>query len=164
MKARPHIKGLTFIEVMVAVVVLMAAVIGAMFYQYYTAMDAKKAMLHIKAGRLAVTMLEGWKGAGSQTDFDPLNDLGNGHFAEYVDLLGITSGSPGSTPAGMNNPVTVGGYNVTSGTVQYAVTLFYDDQDPDDNIPMALTALVEWPEQGHGDSNKSFCLTGYECY
>lgn len=164
MKAGPHIKGVTFVEVMVAVMVLMSAVLGAMLYQYYTAMDARKAMLHIKAARLAVTVLEGWKGAGSQIDFDPMNDLGNGHAAEYIDRLGITSGSPGSALSGMNNPETVGGYNITSEGVQYVVTLFYGDPDPDDNIPAALTALVEWPEQGYGGLIKSFVITGYECY
>lgn len=164
MKAKPHIKGATFVEIMVAVTVLLSAVLGAMLYQYYTAMDAKKAMLHIKAARLAVTVLEGWKGAGSKMDFDPLQDLGNGHAAEYIDRLGMTSGSSGSTPSGMNNPETVGGYNITSEGVRYAVTLFYEDLDDTDNIPAALTALVEWPEQGYGGLTKSFVITGYECY
>ena len=68
--------GTTLIEVMVAIMILVAAVLGATRYRYYTALDARRALLRIEASRLAVTMLEAWKGAGSETDFNPLLHLG----------------------------------------------------------------------------------------
>lgn len=170
MKAKPHTKraayGVTLIETMIAVAILLVAVTGATFYQYYTVLDAKKADLYVEATRLAVTMLEGWKGAGSETDFDPLLHLGNGNVEDCISNLGLTYGDAGQPPPGMSSPVTLGdvGYTITSGGIQYSVTLFYEDQDPDDNIPMVLNAFVKWPGRGHGDVDKSFSLTTYEGY
>ena len=170
MKAKPDTKraayGVTLVETMVAVAIILVAVTGATFYQYYTVLDARKADLHVEATRLAVTMLEGWKGAGSETDFDPYLYLGNGNAADCRGDLGLDYGAPSLPPPGMNSPVTLGdvGYTIISDGVQYSVTLFYEDQDPDDNVPMAINAFVKWPGRGHGDVDKSFSLTTYEGY
>ena len=93
MKAKRDAKratyGVTLIETMVAVAIILVAVTGAMSYQYYTVMDARKADLHMEAARLGLTFLEGWKGAGCTTDFDPQTDFANGQSAEFTAALGV---------------------------------------------------------------------------
>ncbi len=163
MKAKEHINGATLIEVMVTIVILLVAVIGATRYQYYTALDARKADLYMEAARLAVTMLEGWKGAGSTTDFDPASDYPAGFATGFAGSLGgISRAGTGAPPPGMSNAI--GEYLISSGNIEYTVTLSYEDDDPDDDIPRAVNAFVRWPEHGYGDVNKSFCLTSYEGY
>lgn len=74
--------GLTLVEVMVAIVVIMIAVIGAMGYQYHSALDARKADVQITAARLGSMLLYDWKGSGgysgySNYDVNDLTDFGD---------------------------------------------------------------------------------------
>ena len=167
MKYKLYIKrfghGLSLIEVMVAVVILLAAVIGATRYQYYTVLDAKKADLHMEATRLAVTMLEGWKGAGGEMTFDPLTNFGNGYTPSFKTNLALDRIGDGVVPMGMDS--CIGEYCITGDRATYLVTLSCVDVDMTDSIPKALNISVKWGEHGHdNDPDKSFSMTSYENY
>jgi prepilin-type N-terminal cleavage/methylation domain-containing protein len=70
--------GLTLIEVMLAVTVLVVGILGAMMFRYYSALDARKADVQVGAGRVALLILEGWKGAAGAvvpTGYNPAEDI-----------------------------------------------------------------------------------------
>ena len=166
MKFKLHIKrfrhGLSLIEVMVSILILLAAVVGATRYQYYTAMDARRADLYGQASRLAVTMLEGWKGAGGKVTFDPLVDFGNGYQPDFKTNMVLDRIGNGSPPAGMD--VAIGEYRIIADRATYHITLSYIDVDFPDDLPIALNVLVTWGERGHDDEHdKSLSITCYEC-
>ncbi len=169
MKAKPDTKraayGVTLVETMVAVAIILVAVTGATFYQYYTVLDARKADLRMEAARLGLTLLEGWKGAGSATDFDPQTDFANGQSAEFAAALGVWNDGDGDPPAGMN--AVCGKYAVTTENNTYFMILSYTDESVTDNIPMAMNVLVMWDPRGYrggnvADAGSSLGLTTYE--
>ena len=54
-------RGGTLVEVMMGVLVLMVVLIGVLNYQYFCALDARKSDVRVKASRLGLLLLEGWK-------------------------------------------------------------------------------------------------------
>lgn len=60
----------TLVEVMVAMVVLVIAVLGTSGYQYYAAGQARIAQAQITATRTAQLLLEDWKSTGGSEDYD----------------------------------------------------------------------------------------------
>lgn len=68
--------GMTLIEILVAVVVITVGVLGAMMYRYHSAMDARKADVQMGAGRVALLIIESWKGQFGSDTFDPSDDIG----------------------------------------------------------------------------------------
>lgn len=90
--------GLTLIEIMVAIVVIIVGVLGAVMYRYGAALDARKADVHVGASRVALLILEGWKGAAGAVDasgniaYFPHDDIPlNSEFDEGSDDITITS-------------------------------------------------------------------------
>ena len=63
-KRNTRVKGLTLIEIMVAVLIIAVAVISAASFRYYCVLDAKKADVQVTAGRLAWALLESWRSRG----------------------------------------------------------------------------------------------------
>ncbi len=68
--------GLTLIEIMVALTVIIVGVLGAMMYRYSSALGARKADVQVGAGRVGLLILEGWKGAGGRANYDPEAEIG----------------------------------------------------------------------------------------
>jgi len=63
--------GLTLIEIMIAMTTIAVGVLGAMMYRYHSALDARKADVQVGAERVALLILEGWKGAAGLDTYDP---------------------------------------------------------------------------------------------
>ena len=61
--------GITLIEVMVTIVVISIAVVGAAGYRYHSALNARRANVQITAARIALLMLESWKGQGGYSGY-----------------------------------------------------------------------------------------------
>ena len=74
---KKRISGLTLVEIMVGVVVIVVGVLGAAGHRYYSALDARKADTHITAARIGATLLETWKATGGSLTFDPTVELGS---------------------------------------------------------------------------------------
>ena len=59
---KPLRAGFSLVEVALAILILSILVSGAMSYHYFSARDVQKAEAEVVAGRLALLLLEGWKG------------------------------------------------------------------------------------------------------
>lgn len=61
--------GITLVEIMVTTVIIAVAVIGAAGYRYHSTLNARKADVQITAARLALLMLDSWKGQGGYSGY-----------------------------------------------------------------------------------------------
>jgi type II secretory pathway pseudopilin PulG len=128
--------GLTLIEVVVSMLVIMIIVIGAVSYMYASMWNARRAEVRITATRIGQLLLETWKvtgpvvnGVWNVTAFNPMVDFGpelpNNFQAAAVDLGGIGA--------------ELGDYQIQIDGVYYFVTLLYDNSQP-----RMLNARVAW--------------------
>lgn len=128
--------GLSLVEIMVAMSVMVIAIIGAMGFRYYCALDARKADIQVTAARLGSMFLEDWAGNGGRLDYDPTG------------LTGLTSFSVSSPQAGVSAPGgfnALGTYGITANGVNYHAVLSYIDETP--TVPRTLNVVVAWPHK-----------------
>jgi Tfp pilus assembly protein PilV len=137
--------GLTLIEVMIAMLIIMIIVIGAISYMYACMWNAKRADVRITAARIGQLLLETWKitghydtdGSGNQiwswnvTDFDPTDPAFN------LTLPGSFSNANDFDLSGIGTELD--DYTIIIDGVGYFVTLLFDD-----NQPRMLSARVGW--------------------
>jgi len=125
---------LTIVEVMVALSTILVVVIGALSFQYYCAVDAREADVRAGANRLALLLLEGWRGAGGRVDgpsaFNPVDEFGS----ILEDIRSSSVGLPGLSQE-------LGRYRVVLNRANYFVTLSYQDTI---GAPRTLSATVAW--------------------
>lgn len=145
--------GVTIVEIMVAIVIILVAVIGASGFRYYSALDARKADVKITAGRVGSLLLEGWIGTGGQLTYDPV--------AEYGTDMNISVSATG--PAVPTGFTLLDRYQVVANRANYYATLSYRDSTP--TQAGELNIFVAWL---HGyqagtvsSSDQSVKLTGY---
>ena len=112
--------GFTIIEVIVALAVILVIVIGALSFQYYCAADTREADVRAGANRLALLMLEGWRGSGGQV---PPSTAGFDPVAEFGSLVPISTTSIGLAGVGPE----LGKYKIVANRANYFVTLSYND-------------------------------------
>ena len=124
MKAIAQIRrrGFTIIEVIVALAGILVIVIGALSFQYYCAVDTREADVRACGNRLALLMLEGWRGSAGSNDFDPVS--------QFRPLLGYDNiGPSGVGLPGIGNERF---FKVVANRANYFVTLSYNDTvDPE---------------------------------
>lgn len=148
-KARKRRFGLTIVEVMVAAAVLIIAVIGASAFRYNSMLDVRKAEMEFNGGRLALLLLETWRGTGGSLAFDPVDHLS--------DDIEIGSGSTSLTVADFTE---YNAYSIASEEKDFEAALFYRDVDAG---LRALSVTVSW-QIGAGEEgplNDSVELTTY---
>ena len=112
--------GVTIVEIMVAIVVILVAVIGASGFRYYSALDARKADVKITAGRVGSLLLEGWIGTGGQITYDPVVEYG-------TDMNISVSATGPAVPTGFT---LLNSYQIVAGRANYYATLSYRDSTP----------------------------------
>jgi len=130
--------GMTFVEVMIAMLVLSFAVLGAAAYRYHAAADARRADVYVTGARLASLLLEDWKAhwedSGLTTpDYDPVVKFGS-------EIVISSSGSGPASPSGFTSYANGSGTVVADG-VTYYVTLSYLDTVAQ---PRTLNVRVAW--------------------
>ena len=135
-KRKKQNSGLSLIEVMVAISVMLIAVIGAMGFRYYCTLDARKADIQVTATRLASMLLEDWAGNGGSSDYDPTGLAGLTSFSVSGESVGTTA------PEGFN---ILGTYGIVASGVNYHAVLSYLNQTPD--VPRTLNVIVAWPHK-----------------
>lgn len=144
--------GLTLIEIMVAITVLVIAVIGTSGYRYYSALDSRKADAHIAAARIGLLLTESWRGVVGSENYDPVSHLGPD--------LAVTTDSGPDKPADFT---ILDSYKIVLNDVSYYTTLSWKDI----NVGLrALNIIVAWAPREHGeaefeDADKLFELTTY---
>ncbi len=123
--------GFTIIEVIVALAGILVIVIGALSFQYYCAVDTREADVRAGANRLALLMLEGWRGSAGSEDFDPL--------IEFGPLAAADGPLESIDPAGEDR------YMVVANRTNYFVTLYCnDDVSEPERILRTLSVTVAW--------------------
>jgi prepilin-type N-terminal cleavage/methylation domain-containing protein len=76
--------GLTLVEVMVVVLIIAVAVIGAMGFRFYCVRDAKLSDVQANAARIGSMILDNWKARGGDASYNPYT-----HFATFSSQLNI---------------------------------------------------------------------------
>lgn len=131
--------GLTLIEVMVSMLVIMIIVIGAVSYMYASMWNARRAEVRITAARIGQLLLETWKVTGpvdingdwNVAAFNPITDFG----PELPNNFQAAAIGPGGTGGGE-----LGNYQIQIDGVNYFVTLLYNNNSQ----PRMLNARVAW--------------------
>ena len=115
---KKRIAGLTLIEIMVSVVIIIVGVLGAAGYRYYCALDARKADIQITTARVGSMLLETWKATGGSSDFDPLT--------EFASELAITTNSVSLNELSGYNSLPCYSINI-DGSMYIAMLSYQDD-------------------------------------
>ncbi|KPL23525.1 MAG: hypothetical protein AMJ75_05900 [Phycisphaerae bacterium SM1_79] len=149
-------RGMTLVETLVAITILLIALIGTSTFRYNAALDGRKADAQTTAARIALMFCESWKGINGDVTYDPMNHLGSD--------LKITKGTDPANPIDFTP---LGSYIVAfddgDGVDDYMMTLSWKDVK---NGLRALNVIVSWASHEHeGDGNdvidKSFSITVY---
>jgi hypothetical protein len=132
--------------------VVAIAVIGTISLRYQSSIDARRAEVAMPASRLALMMVETWRGVAGTETFDPVSSLSS-------EITIEKSGGP-TEPAGYS---LLGTYKVQLNNVDYYTGLSYKDINA---VLRALNVTVEWEQGGRqqataDESDKSFALTLY---
>lgn len=140
-RVRRHRKnGLTLIEVMVSLLVILIIAIGAMSYMYASAVHAKEADVRATAARIGLLLMEGWKGNGVDvTLFNPADT------AQGFNKLPLSDFSdPGMLPSlpGLTN--TLHNYRIEAYNIKYFVKMTYSNYALSDTMPRSLSICVAW--------------------
>ena len=147
--------GLTLVEVTVAIVVVGVAAVGLSSFRYHAALDARKADVHIVAGRAALLLCEGWRGTAGDTSYDPVTDLSSV----------ITISASGSGPAAPGSFAELGKYEIISEGVKYYATLSWQDVVAG---LRSLSVVIGWDQRGNGagfaNVDKEISLVTYSRY
>ena len=154
-------KGLTLIEVMVTVLILMIAIIGAMAYRYYSSLDTRKADQQITAGRIGLLLLEGWRGAGGRAATDPDNNYNPANLSDAGAQLQISAGSAGPIkPTGFTQ---FGAYLAVCEGAKYYATMSWEDDPANPTVLRILNVEVAWirdyPSGSYSSTDRTVKLT-----
>lgn len=125
---RRHDRGMTLVELSVAILILAVASVGTMSYQYHAARRASMARAEITAMQLGRLLIEDWKSRGGEESYDP---------AELN--MGITSAARGE-------PV----YRVTMNGFPMWITLWHQDMMADGSAGVTLRQIrvtVQWKRE-----------------
>ncbi|MDO8303908.1 MAG: hypothetical protein Q7T18_11765 [Sedimentisphaerales bacterium] len=143
-------RGFSLLDVIIASVVLLIAILGTASYRYNSALDGRKAAMQTSAARAALLLCESWRGLKGDATCNPT----------AWNLSGITI-SAGSGPAVPSGFTALNSYAITTNNYNYTATLSWQ------NISTGLRALnitLAWPTSGTGTPNNSYTLTSYTVY
>ena len=145
-------QGLSLVDVLSAIVVLVVMLIGAADYRYYAALDHRKATMQVSAAGIGVLLCEGWRGVKGSDAYNPTTYSGS-------DLV-ITAGSGPDEPEGFT---LLGSYTVELNSGNYYTTLSWKDVYTE---LRALNTVVSWTlrgqeEAGFEEIDQLFRLTTY---
>lgn len=115
-KIRNVRKAMTLIEVLVAATIFLIVVMGTLLCRYFGSRDVMRAEWTMDAQRLALVMLETWKGMGGTTGFDPTSDIST--------VAWEPSDGP-NTPGGLRDQ---GSFATSAQSGRYYATLSYRNQ------------------------------------
>ena len=153
-KKTRFVSGVTLVEVMVCIAVLLVAILGTSTYQFTSAMHARKANLQATAARVALMMGEAWDGVFGLPAFNPIS--------EFDEQLSIVNSLGPDRPDGFDP---VGSYKITIEHNDYYTTLSYKNLDASQGMRV-LSVIVNWDQCGKGmdsfeGTDKSYILTIY---
>ncbi|MHC4638543.1 MAG: type IV pilus modification PilV family protein [Planctomycetota bacterium] len=136
MKAKSYrkSKGMTFVETMAAMVILLITLLGAMGYRYFSTSEARGSDVHNTAARLGLMLIEGWKGYSGDMDYAPET--------VYSSVKGISISTHAFGPPAPTGFKKFGNYHILSNDAHYYATLSYKDATLTE--PQLLNVEVSW--------------------
>jgi len=147
--------GFTLIEVMFVLAIVTIASLGALSFRYYAALEARKAIVHATAARIAMLLCESWRGIEGAPDYDPTQFISTNLSiekrtgpTEYYDYDDTDDYTPFNV---------LGTFKVTSSDTGYYPLLAWKDIDTNLRV---LTVIVACPRP----TNKSEYDSGYYVY
>ncbi|OHB83948.1 MAG: hypothetical protein A2Z38_02395 [Planctomycetes bacterium RBG_19FT_COMBO_48_8] len=151
-------RGVSLVDTMVAVTILLIAFIGTSSFRYCASLDGRKAKAQTAAARIVLMLCESWRGLNGDVTFDPTELCG-------PDLNIDTLETNLDKPLDFN---LLGSYAVVldtkdSNNINYYATLSWKDIKPG---LRALNVVVAWAQRDMGVDgiqgvDKSFRLTIY---
>jgi type II secretory pathway pseudopilin PulG len=165
---KKHRPALTLIEIMVVVLIIAIAVIGAMGFRSFCVTDAKRADVQVNAARIASMVLENWKAKAGAISYDPTT---TGDLKQLVSQYTISTSSSTSAPAPVLTNV-LGKYQVRdigySASIYYYVTLSYQTDTYVTTTPVtvqirAMNVSISWNQKygTTGSTGKTISMTTY---
>jgi prepilin-type N-terminal cleavage/methylation domain-containing protein len=137
---KKRMTGVTLIEIMVVILVISVAVLGATSFRTFCTVDAKKADVQINAARVGSMLLETWKGMGGFTSYDPSIEF---PLSTYGSQFAITKTTTGLTaPTGFTALASKYQILDKANNVYYFVTLSYKPAVVSPSEPPALNATI----------------------
>ena len=157
--------GLTLIEVMVSMLVIMIILIGAVSYMYGCAWNARRADVRITATRLGQLLLDSWKTTGSVDEGIWDVEAFNPADADFYSILPNDIGTTADGVPGVGTELRNTRYEVTIDGAHYFITLSYRQDNPNFYL---LNACVAWNRtfgsETLEDNPQSVWLTSYSIY
>jgi prepilin-type N-terminal cleavage/methylation domain-containing protein len=120
--------GFSIIEVMLAVSLTCVIALGTLGYQYFSVIHSRAADAQFMASRIAQLLIEDWKSASGDTDYNP----------ESL-RLGFAASN--------TNTGEYGSYVITLGNIPFYIDLQNNDVDHDDDAGVILRQIavtVKW--------------------
>ena len=158
-------RGFSLLDVIIASVAFIIAVVGAFDYRYQSALDARKALILTSAVKIAQLVDESWCGSGMPLTYNPTTQW------SYPDItIAAGAGPLPLVPSGFQNPsyyvITAKPNNLAySNNFTYYTTLSYQQilTSPSLNL-YALNVKVAWSPAGGAITDKSptFMITSYK--
>ena len=144
MSVRGHkcAKGSNLIEVMVAVLILAIAAMGALGYQYHAAVQSKIAESETATTHIAQMLLEDWKGTGGSSAYNPLildSSFSKSSVPSDFDMAGVGGSTLHSTA-----------YSITFDEIPMTAVLKWQNVDTDSitlTILRQLSAIIRWEDR-----------------
>ena len=153
----PRKSGFTLTELIVAMLILSILSVGALGYQYVAARDVRSAEAQAAAARLAKMILDGWKGLGVESAYDPI--------ALWGSALSIAPSSIGpSAPTAPGRVFTVAGrYRIQIDNINFYVTCASSAATPAE--PHLFNVTVAWrSDYGVGDLDETAGQVRYSAF
>lgn len=132
MKLPKRNTGLTLVEILIAMTLILVVVIGAMSFRYHAVMDAREADARITAARVGSMLLNAWVARVGDTSFDPVAEFNPG-----IPILVSASGT--SSPADYTE---LNKYHIYCDEVNYYATLSH--KSTISGQAGALTITINW--------------------
>ena len=147
---------MTLIEIMVASVVLLIAVLGTSSIRYHTVLNARKAEAQISAARVGSLLCESWRGFLGNAAYDPVASLN-----PDVDIVVSVEG-----PAVGTGYTGLGSYKVIIDEMNFYSTLSWQDVSAGLRL---LNVSVSWDQRGYdtaafADADKTIALSTYASF
>lgn len=124
--------GLTLIEILISITLIVVVVIGSMSFRYRAVMDAREADARITAARVGSMLLNAWVARIGAPTFDPVEEFNPG--------IPITSSVFGTeSPTGFTE---LNKYHILCDNVNYYATLSH--KPTSSGQAGALTITINW--------------------
>jgi len=137
----------TIIEVMVAILILSVAVIGASGYRYYAALDARKAAMQATAARIGLLLCESWRGLNGIETYNPAAYFGSDLVIAANPVFDFSAGHAITGPIVNESFTPLGIYSIVADGATYYAILSWKDINTD---LRALNVVIAWELRGRG--------------